>query len=184
MTLLLFFYLLVNITLDSKCTHAKLNIRDKNQVRLDPSYMGQKPPQGTLIAVANKGYEMGKIYWEVEVGGKADWELGLLTETAKEKLRKEKLEKPLEDGYVSMRWYQGQYHCTGGNSLTVGENEECEVVGVFLDMEEDMLSFYDVQRMCPIRAIPTKFLEEMYPFFHPGNDEKCLGLRPLAVSLC
>ncbi|KAF7234909.1 hypothetical protein EYD10_18212 [Varanus komodoensis] len=169
---------LVNITLDPKCTHTKVNIREKNKIKLDPSHSGQKSLDEVLITVATEGYQNGKKYWEVEVGDKPDWELGVLTETARNKIEKEGLGKPLEEGYVSMRWFQGQYHCTGGSSLIVSQNEESAVVGVFLDMEEQALSFYNVQEKCPIRSIPVKFDEKVYPFFSPGKDTKCLGIRP------
>ncbi|XP_015745264.1 erythroid membrane-associated protein-like isoform X1 [Python bivittatus] len=176
----------VNLTLDPKCTHAKLNIKDKNKVRLNPSDSGLKDLKGTPIAVANEGFDEDKKYWEVEVGQKPDWELGVLSEKARKKLEQEKLEKQLEDDYVSMRWFQGQYHCSGGNSLISSENKECKVVGVYLimDGEEQMLSFFDVEQMNLIRSIPAKFSEKMFPFFNPGKDEGYLGVRPVNIPPC
>ncbi|XP_061447001.1 butyrophilin subfamily 2 member A2-like [Rhineura floridana] len=172
----------VDVTLDSKCTHPKLNIKEKNKVNY--LGLGQKGLTGALIAVANEGYSSGKMYWEVEVKDKLDWELGVLTETARKRLEEEKLENPLEEGYVSIRWFGRQYHCAGGNSVINGQNEKCEVVGVFLDMDEEVLSFYNVHLMCPIQSIPAKFFEKMYPFFNPGNDDSFLGVRPIRIPPC
>ncbi|XP_054848839.1 butyrophilin subfamily 2 member A2-like [Eublepharis macularius] len=174
----------VNITLDPHCTHPKLIIQGKNRVKLNSSDSGQKDLKGTLIAVANEGFSSGKLYWEVEVGGRPFWELGVLAETVRKRLINERLEKPLEEGYVSIQWFQCQYHCTGGNSLTDSQNKECAVVGVFLDFEENMLSFYDVELMCLIRSIPVEFFEKMYPFFNPGSDEKYLGVWHMNSPPC
>lgn len=181
---MLSFCSLVSVTLDPKVKHAKLNLKDKNRVRFDQLNAGPKKPQGATIAVAQEGFSSGKHYWEVEVGDKTEWELGVLTEKAREKLENEKLEKPLEDGCVGMRLFQGKYYCTGGNSLTDGQNEKCDVVGVFLDMEEDTLSFFNVQLMCPIRTIPVEFYEKMYPFFNPGYDDSYLGVRQVSTPSC
>lgn len=176
---------LVDVTLDPKCTHAKLIIKEKNKVKYNHSPLEQlKDPKGLLIAVANEGFSKGKMYWEVEVGDKCEWELGVITITARKRLEEEKLEKPLEEGYIGIRWFQGKFHCSGGNSLPDGQNEECEAVGVFLDMNEQVLSFYNVQKMCPIRSIPYRFSEEMYPFFNPGSDDKFLKVRPIRIPKC
>ncbi|XP_034991918.1 butyrophilin subfamily 2 member A1-like isoform X2 [Zootoca vivipara] len=175
----------VDVTLDPKCTHAKLTIKEKNKVKYNHSSLEQpKDPKGALIAVANEGYSKGEMYWEVEVGHKCEWELGVLTITARNRLEEEMLEKPLEEEYIGMRWFQGKFHCTGGNSLIDGQNEECEVVGVFLDMNKQALSFYNVQKMCPILSIPYGFSEEMYPFFNPGSDDRFLEVRPISIPKC
>lgn len=175
---------LVDVTLDPKCTHAKLIIKEKNKVKYNRSPLDQpKDPKGPLIAVANEGYSKGEMYWEVKVGHKGEWELGVLTITARKRLE-ENREMPLEEGYIGIRWFQGKFHCTGGNSLPDGQNEECEVVGVFLDMNEQVLSFYNVQKMCPIRSIPYEFSEEMYPFFNPGSDDKFLEVRSVSIPKC
>ncbi|XP_053118608.1 erythroid membrane-associated protein-like [Hemicordylus capensis] len=166
----------VHVTLDLNCKHAKLDIKDECKIRLNPAHSRKKDLKETLIVVAKEGYSSGKRYWEVEVGDKPEWEIGVLTEAAKNKLTMEKLEKPLEEEFVGMRWYQNQYHCIGGNSLTDNQNEQCKVVGVFLDLQEEMLSFYNVQLMFPIRSIPIEFSKKMYPFFNPGYDEKYLGV--------
>lgn len=174
----------VSIILDSKVKHTKLNLKDKNRVKLDQPNAGQKNLQGALIVVAQEGYSYGKYYWEVEVGEKPDWELGVLTAKAREKLEKEKLEKPLEDGYVGMRRFQDKYYPSGGDSIIDCQNEKCEVVGVFLDMEQNALSFFDVQRMCPIRIIPVEFKAKMYPYFNPGYDDSYLGVRQVSSPAC
>ncbi|XP_077171252.1 butyrophilin subfamily 3 member A3-like [Paroedura picta] len=174
----------VHITFDPQCTHPKLTTKGKNQIQLNPSYFREKALKGSLIAVAHEGFSSGQLYWEVEVGDKTFWELGVLSETVRNRLISERLEKPLEEGYVSMQWFQSQYHCIGGNSLTDSQNEPCTVVGVFLNLDEATLSFYNVQSMCSIRSIPVEFLEKMYPFFNPGREESFLGVRPVTSPPC
>lgn len=175
---------LVTVTLDPQCTHPELTMKGKNRIKLNSACLGKKDFKGALITVAHEGFSSGKFYWEVEVGGKTFWEAGVLAETVRNSLLRERLEKSLEEGYVSMRRFQSQYYCIGGDSLTDSQNEECAVVGVFLDLEENVFSFYDVQLMCCIRSIPVEFSEKMYPFFSPGREESFLGIRPVSSPPC
>ncbi|XP_067411320.1 butyrophilin subfamily 2 member A1-like [Emydura macquarii macquarii] len=168
----------VNITLDPDCKHPKLSLKDKNRV---VSTTETKPGQ-ELIAVANEGFSEKRQYWEVEVGDKPEWELGVLTQDAKGKLKKEKMEKPHEEEYWSLRLSEGKYHCNGESDTIVSEDKKCPVVGVFLDWEEGMISFYNVELMCPVGSINQEFKGKLYPFFNPGCDKQYLGIRPVSVS--
>ncbi|CAM2110287.1 unnamed protein product [Caretta caretta] len=89
----------VNITLDSDCKHPKLSLKDKNRVISTT----EKKACRDLIVVANEGFSEKKQYWEVEVGDKPEWELGVLTQNERGKLKNEKMEKPPEKEYWSLR---------------------------------------------------------------------------------
>ncbi|KGL79238.1 Butyrophilin subfamily 3 member A3, partial [Tinamus guttatus] len=66
----------VNITLDEKRRDGKLIIKEKNRVKCST----QEDFDRKLIAVANEGFSDGIQYWEVEVGDKLEWMLGVLSE--------------------------------------------------------------------------------------------------------
>ncbi|CAM4616965.1 butyrophilin subfamily 2 member A1-like [Lepidochelys kempii] len=167
----------VNITLDSDCKHPKLSLKDKNRV----ISTAEKKACRDLIVVANEGFSEKKQYWEVEVGDKPEWELGVLTENERGKLKNEKMEKPPEKEYWSLRLSEGQYHCSWKSDTITSEDKKCPVVGIFLDWEEGMISFYNVALMCPVVSITQDFQRKLYPFFNPGNDNQYLGIRPLSV---
>ncbi|EMP26986.1 Erythroid membrane-associated protein [Chelonia mydas] len=167
----------VNITLDSDCKNPKLSLKDKNRV----ISMAEKKACRDLIVMANEGFSEKKRYWEVEVGDKPEWELGVLTENERGKLKNEKMEKPPEKEYWSLRLSEGQYHCSWKSDTITSEDKKCPVVGIFLDWEEGMISFYNVELMCPVVSITQEFQGKLYPFFNPGSDNQYLGIRPLSV---
>nr|XP_042703972.1 butyrophilin subfamily 2 member A1-like [Chrysemys picta bellii] len=167
----------VNITLDSDCKHPKLSLKDKNRV----VSTAEKKAVRDLIVVANEGFSEKKQYWEVEVGDKLEWELGVLTQNEREKLKNEKMEKPPEKEYWSLRLSEDQYHCSWKSDTITSEDKKCQVVGIFLDWEEGMISFYNVELMCPVVSITQEFKGKLYPFFNPGNDKQYLGIRPVSV---
>ncbi|XP_039365838.1 butyrophilin subfamily 2 member A1-like [Mauremys reevesii] len=166
----------VNITLDSDRKHPKLSLKDKNRVVSTAEKAGRD-----LIVVANEGFSEKKQYWEVEVGDKAEWELGVLTQNERRKLKNEKMEKPSEKEYWSLWLSEGQYHCSWKSDTITSEDKRCPVVGIFLDWEEGMISFYNVELMCPVVSITQEFQGNLYPFFNPGSDKQYLGIRPVSV---
>ncbi|KAG6924611.1 butyrophilin subfamily 2 member A1 [Chelydra serpentina] len=163
----------VNITLDSDCKHPKLSLKNKNRV----ASMIEKKACRELIVVANEGFSEKKQYWEVEVGDKPEWELGVLTQNERVNLKNEKMEKPPVDRYWSLRLSEGQYHCSGKSDTITSEDKKCPVVGIFLDWEEGMISFYNVELMCPLVSITQEFQGKLYPFFNPGSDKQYLGRK-------
>lgn len=93
------------VILDPDYKHSELLIsEDQKRIRLKPS-TSEKPVtcSGTLVVVGKEGYEAGKHYWEVRVGGRLDWELGVLTQVARDKVRKEKFSGPLGEGCWALR---------------------------------------------------------------------------------
>ncbi|KFV74394.1 Butyrophilin-like 9, partial [Dryobates pubescens] len=71
---------LVQITLDESCKHPNLSIKEKNRVM---ACTQPQPPLEALV-VAREGFSGGKHYWEVEVGDKSQWELGVVCEEVRE----------------------------------------------------------------------------------------------------
>ncbi|XP_009474647.1 PREDICTED: butyrophilin subfamily 1 member A1-like [Nipponia nippon] len=135
---------LVNITLDENCKHPSLIIEEKNRVKSST----QEEILPKAVVVATEGFSEKKHYWEVEVGDKSEWELGV-----------------------------GEYSLTGGTD--VRNCKPCSIVGVFLDQDHNVLSFFDVKEKCLLVSLPLEFSGNLYPFFCPGSDGKWLGVRPV-----
>ncbi|KAM6107557.1 butyrophilin-like protein 9 [Phoenicopterus ruber ruber] len=64
----------VNITLDENCKHPSLTIKEKNRVMSST----QEKISPKAVVVATEGFSEKKHYWEVEVGDKSEWELGVM----------------------------------------------------------------------------------------------------------
>ena len=58
-----------------------------------------------------------------------------------------------------------------------------EKVGVFVDYEEGLVSFYDVDAAALIYSFTgCSFTEKLFPFFHTGNNEGGTNSAPLIIS--
>lgn len=163
----------VNITLDENCKHPSLIIKEKNRVMSST----QKESSPKAVVVATDGFSEDKHYWEVEVGDKSEWELGVVCEKIRTTLRSNTVDTFPKGNLFSLRFSQEQYSLTDGK--VVRNCMPCRVVGVFLDQVDGMLSFFDVEEKCLLESLSFEFSGNLYPFFSPGSDVKWLGVRPV-----
>ncbi|XP_072703754.1 butyrophilin-like protein 9 [Ciconia boyciana] len=163
----------VNITLDENCKHPILIIQEKNRVKSST----QEKISPKAVVVATEGFSEKKHYWEVEVGDKSEWELGVVCEEIRNTLRSNTMKAFPKGILLSLQFSQGEYSLSGGKGVRNGK--PCSVVGVFLDQECDMLSFFDVEEKCLLESLSLEFSGNLYPFFRPGSDDKWLGVRPV-----
>ncbi|XP_065427524.1 butyrophilin subfamily 3 member A3-like isoform X2 [Chrysemys picta bellii] len=164
---------LVPITLDPDCKHPKLKLsEDQKRVWLEPASPELDAASGALLVVGKEGFMAGRQYWEVEVGEKVDWELGVLSQSARDRVKREKAEKLPEEGYWSLKRSQGDIFSSIKNDKIEKKDMTCKVIGVFLDQEEGRISFYAARYMCLITTIPAEFSNKnvYYPFLSPRNN--------------
>ncbi|XP_069055134.1 E3 ubiquitin-protein ligase TRIM11-like [Lepisosteus oculatus] len=113
----------------------------------------------TPCALARQAFSRGRHYWEVDVGDRPDWDVGVAEAGAE------------RGGWVVL--------APDGGFWTVG-GRACRRVGVFLDCEGGQLSFYDADRMEPLLTYAgAPFGEPLYPFFYPSADPRAEPLRLL-----
>uniref|UniRef100_A0A672H3Z7 B30.2/SPRY domain-containing protein n=1 Tax=Salarias fasciatus TaxID=181472 RepID=A0A672H3Z7_SALFA len=84
---------------------------------------------GSILGL--NGLTSGRAYWEVDVGCKSGWDLGVARRSAN---RKGKLELNPEEGYWVAVHFEDKI-----------PKEKPKTVGVFVDYEEGLVSFYDVK---------------------------------------
>ncbi|XP_009877459.1 PREDICTED: E3 ubiquitin-protein ligase TRIM39-like, partial [Apaloderma vittatum] len=153
-----------NITLDENCKHPSLTIKEKNRVKSST----QKETLSEAVVVATEGFTGKKHYWEVEVGDKLEWELGVVDEEIRNTLRSNSMSTSPKGNLLSLQFFQGEYRVTGGK--VVRNHKPCRVVGVLLDQDLDKLSFFDVDEKCLLESLLFEFSGNLYPFFSPGAD--------------
>uniref|UniRef100_K7F942 Ig-like domain-containing protein n=1 Tax=Pelodiscus sinensis TaxID=13735 RepID=K7F942_PELSI len=128
---LFWFLSTVPITLDPGCKHPELRLsEDQRRVWHEAASPEPAAASRALLVVGREGFASGRKYWEVEVGGKGDWELGVLSQAVRETVKREKAATLLAEGYWSLQRSQGDLF------------SRPEVIGVFLDQEEGRISFY------------------------------------------
>ncbi|XP_039374743.1 butyrophilin subfamily 3 member A3-like [Mauremys reevesii] len=179
----------VPITLDPDCKHPELKLsEDQKRVWQEPASPELDAASGALLVVGKEEFMAGRQYWEVEVGKKLDWELGVLSHSARDRVKREKAEKLPEEGYWSLKRSQGDFFSSIENAKIEKKDIPYEVIGVFLDQEEGRISFYDARHMSLITTIPAEFTNKIlyYPFLSPRNntgEQKPLAILPIRAPI-
>ncbi|XP_078501951.1 E3 ubiquitin-protein ligase TRIM39-like [Lissotriton helveticus] len=125
----------------------------------------------------------GKHYWEVEVGDKTGWDLGVCDESVS---RNGVITLCPKNGYWTVWLRDGKYKALTSPSAALFPRLPLKVVGLFLDYEAGRLSVYNAQDKTRLFTFSgTSFPRTLRPFFNPGLKDggKNAGvLRILSVG--
>ncbi|MEQ2215444.1 hypothetical protein XENOCAPTIV_001113 [Xenoophorus captivus] len=123
----------------------------------------------------------GKSYWEVEVNNKAGWDLGVARGSAD---RKGRLTLSPENGYwVLVHYEEENYAAMTAPPICLSLEEKPKKVGVFVDYEENLLSFYNVMTQSHIYSfMECSFKDELYPYFSPHMKQDKMNSEALVIS--
>ncbi|KAK3545157.1 hypothetical protein QTP70_001670 [Hemibagrus guttatus] len=118
-----------------------------------------------LCVLGKQSFSSGRFYYEVQVRGKTYWALGVVRESIN---RKEWITRTPQNGLWTV-WLrnENQYKACGDPSVPLTLREKVEVVGVFVDYEEGLVSFYDLKSRSHIysftvclRALSVSFVHD------------------------
>lgn len=137
--------------------------------------------------LATQGFHTGRHYWEVELGSKSKWDLGVASEAVD---RHARVKLSPENGYWTLRLRNKNEYFAGTQPWTrLHLSSPLRRVGVFLDCEEKRVSFYNADDMSLIYAFTDGPRGKMFPFFSPciSNSPKpqpiqLLHYPPVALS--
>ncbi|XP_062993660.1 butyrophilin subfamily 3 member A2-like [Elgaria multicarinata webbii] len=170
-------------TLDSDYKHPGVIIsEDQKKASFKTLTAGQpEAALGSLIVVGKEGYAAGKHYWEVKVGGRSDWELGVLTKSEKEKAKNKKFVGPLGDGCWALRSVGGDLFSNRDENKIEKKDVSFSVIGMLLDEDEGKISFYNAEIKFLINSIPIEAIEKLYPFLGFGKTGENGSQCPLEI---
>ncbi|KAF5902792.1 butyrophilin subfamily 1 member A1-like isoform X2, partial [Clarias magur] len=87
------------------------------------------------------GYSSGRFYFEVQVSGKSRWTLGIIREDVN---RKGHIALSPQKGVWAVRlWDETEYKACADPETPLNLQENLEKIGVFVDYEEGLVSFYN-----------------------------------------
>lgn len=145
------------------------------------------PERFTLynIVLGSESYFSGRHYWEVEVGSKTAWGLGVARASVN---RKEEISLCPEDGF----WTLGKRDNGNGTSQyeACTDSEDCLIypsrpprrVGVYLDCGCGEVAFYDAGDMSHLFTFyNAKFQEPVFPYFNPWPIINGYNREPLTI---
>ncbi|XP_073715748.1 E3 ubiquitin-protein ligase TRIM39 [Misgurnus anguillicaudatus] len=117
-----------------------------------------------VIVLGREGFSSGRRYWEVQVGEKDDWYLGVARASVN---RKGRISVSTPHGYWALAMKKSQeYRVSSSPPLLLSIEPKLKRVGVYVDYEEGQVSFYDVQAKSHIYTFIDSFKEKLYPFFY------------------
>ncbi|KAM9313817.1 E3 ubiquitin-protein ligase TRIM21-like [Pholidichthys leucotaenia] len=177
----------VDVTLDPDTAHPGLIMSsDGKQVKhgdVKRKLLLDNPKRFTRYpeVLGKQSLSSGKFYFEVEVKGKIEWSLGVVRESVN---RKGDVKLRPQNGFWTIWLRNGnEYEANAGPPVHLHLCPCPEKVGVFVDYEEGLVSFYDVDAAALIYSFTDcSFSQKLYPYFSPLLNNGGRNSAPLIIS--
>ncbi|XP_039390252.1 tripartite motif-containing protein 72-like [Mauremys reevesii] len=172
-----------DLTLDRDTAHPLLEIpADGKEVRCGTSEnnvsSGPKRFDTANCVVTNQSFSAGQHYWEVFVGQKRRWNLGIVSERARRqgRLIENRSGEVCTEGYWLIGYNQQKagkpYKAFDTNPMAFECSPHPETIGVYLDYKGKEVTFYNADDPCdliPLYSFYNAAFNDapVYPFFDP-----------------
>ncbi|XDV33754.1 hypothetical protein PO909_004045 [Leuciscus waleckii] len=176
----------VDVTLDPDTAHPNLILSDDGkQVRYGDirQKLPDKPERFDyhVSVLGKEGFSSGRFYFEVQVKGKTKWTLGVVRESIN---RKGEITARPSNGCWTVWLRNGnEYKACADPSVSLCVRVKPQRVGVFVDYEEGLLSFYDVESSSHLYSFTDQsFTGKLYPYFNPDLNAGGKNSTPLIIT--
>uniref|UniRef100_A0A671VTL5 Bloodthirsty-related gene family, member 2 n=1 Tax=Sparus aurata TaxID=8175 RepID=A0A671VTL5_SPAAU len=176
----------VDVTLDPDTAYPKLILSDDGK-QVKHGDVKKKFPDNPerfdtgACVLAKQSFSSGRFYYEVQVKEKTDWTLGVARESIN---RKGEITLNPQNGYwtICLR-NKNEYKACARPAVNLSLKSRPEKVGVFVDYEDGLVSFYDVDAAALIYSFTgCCFTQKLYPFFSPEPNQGGKNFAPLIIS--
>lgn len=174
-----------DVNLSSKTAHPSLSVSDdRKQVRHTDKIqeVPDNPKRFNRVAnvLSKEGFCGGRCYWEVDVGEKVEWSLGVVRQSVN---RKGKFTVCPANGFWTLSLKPvGQYVANSSPVTHLALEPRPKKVGVFLDYAEGRVSFYCAESGVHIHTFTDTFSDRLHAFFGPGRLHG--GRNAAALAIC
>ncbi|XDV33772.1 hypothetical protein PO909_004054 [Leuciscus waleckii] len=176
----------VDVTLDPDTAHPNLILSDDGKQVRDGDIRQKLPDKPErfdryLIVLGKEGFSSGRFYFEVQVKGKTEWDLGVVRESID---RKGVITLSPSDGCWTV-WLrnENEYWACASPSVSLCVRVKPQRVGVFVDYEEGLVSFYDVESSSHLYSFTDQsFTGKLYPYFNPCHNDGGKNSSPLIIT--
>ncbi|XP_055967037.1 tripartite motif-containing protein 75-like [Sorex fumeus] len=172
-----------SISLDPDTSHPSLRVsKDKKSVtwvRKNPNLAGDPgPPEDAaeLVVLGREGFASGRHYWEMQVGAKPEWAVGVCS-VAPSVQASRPLAAPKR--CWTLQPQDRVYLAVGAWAVPLALRDQPPAIGVYLDWELGQLSFYNAASdRSHLHSFTEPFAQEFKPYFRVGRD-----CTPLSVGV-
>ncbi|KAF4070179.1 hypothetical protein AMELA_G00296180 [Ameiurus melas] len=176
----------VDVTLDPDTAHPDLILSADGKQVTDGDTRHKFPDtpkrfNKCVCVLGKQSFSSGRFYYEVQVREKTEWNVGMAKKSIN---RKGDITLTPQSGFwtVVLR-NENEYEACDDPPVPLTLREKLEKVGVFVDYEEGLVSFYDVKSSSHIYSFTAQsFNEKLYPFFSPCFNEGGKNSAPLIIS--
>uniref|UniRef100_A0A3P9D1V2 E3 ubiquitin-protein ligase TRIM21-like n=1 Tax=Maylandia zebra TaxID=106582 RepID=A0A3P9D1V2_9CICH len=132
------------------------------------------------IVLGEQSFSLGRFYFEVQVKGKTKWDLGVARESIN---RKGDITLSPQNGFWTVVLRNGnEYIACADPPVRLFLLPGPEKVGVFVDYEEGLVSFYDVGAAALMYSFTgCSFTHKLHPFFCPSLSYCGKNSAPLII---
>ncbi|XP_077382003.1 zinc-binding protein A33 isoform X2 [Festucalex cinctus] len=179
---------ITRVTFDPETAHPLLSVSPScTSVRFDDARDSPKCRRDNpkrfhhyYCVLGREGFSVGRHYWEVEVGHKTAWRLGVARADVP---RGEMAATGTSSGLWTLALKNGDIlACTDPTPVRVNVPLHLARVGVFLDCEKEEVSFYNAENMAPVYTFATgTLLLPLYPFYNPCDTDNGRNTAPISI---
>ncbi|XP_067170371.1 E3 ubiquitin-protein ligase TRIM39-like [Apteryx mantelli] len=180
----------VDVSLDADTAHPRLevspdgkSVKDTGTARSVPRT--EKRFDSHTFLLAKEGYTSGKYYWEVDVGKRRNWDVGIAREPV---TRKGTLTLSPEKGFWVIGLADGKDYWARTEPWTrLVVSGKPRKIGIFLDVSAKKLSFFNVSKKTAVYTFTlggdSSQGGKFFPFFSTGSTSAKPDTEPLKIVL-
>ncbi|XP_051793452.1 E3 ubiquitin-protein ligase TRIM21-like isoform X1 [Acanthochromis polyacanthus] len=175
----------VDVTLDPDTARNDLILSDDGK---QVSHGGMKknlpnnPERFTqwLNVLGKQSFSSSRFYFEVQVKRKTGWDVGVVRESVNRKVQHS---LSPQCGFWKIGLMDRVYRASADPYVRLSVLSPYKKVGVFVDYEEGLVSFYDADNADHIYSFTGyAFTEPLYPFLNPHGNNEGKNSAPLIIT--
>ncbi|NWS24167.1 A33 protein, partial [Polioptila caerulea] len=172
------------LTFDPESAHPNLvfsrdltAVTERNQAQ--PVPISPRRFRQCVNVLGSQAFDSGQHYWEVWVGSKTKWDLGVAAEAVD---RAAKVKLCPENGYWTLRLRnRAEYWATATPWVRLSPRQPPRKVGVFLDCQEGTVTFFDAGDMSHLFTFHQVSAERYCPFFSTCFSDGRDNVEPMRL---